>query len=203
MTRGRKPKHSHLKAVQGNAGKRAINHDEPQAASLTEVPLPPDWLSPIGIAMWERIAPWLVSSKILTDSDLANLEAYCAAYSRWRQAEEDIAGGGWSSTKPCGRANPTVYSSNAAPKPQPARAFRPCETQLGPAEVSPSGGAFQSHVQASPVRFFLVAATTSPGAYVPRECLPRCKLCRGRPADAHGDAALAPLLLALFVRRNK
>lgn len=94
MTRGRKPKHSHLKAVQGNAGKRAINHDEPQAASLTEVPLPPDWLSPIGIAMWERIAPWLVSSKILTDSDLANLEAYCAAYSRWRQAEEDIAKNG-------------------------------------------------------------------------------------------------------------
>lgn len=94
MTRGRKPKPSHLKAVQGNAGKRAINHDEPQGDEITEVPLPPEWLSPIGIEMWERIAPWLVSSKILTGSDLANLEAYCAAYSRWRLAEQDIAKNG-------------------------------------------------------------------------------------------------------------
>lgn len=91
MTRGRKPKPSHLKAVQGNPGKRAINHDEPQGDEITEVPLPPEWLSPIGIEMWEKIAPWLVSSKILTMSDLANLEAYCAAYARWREAEKDIA----------------------------------------------------------------------------------------------------------------
>ncbi|CAM3307637.1 phage terminase small subunit P27 family [Halomonas lysinitropha] len=94
MTRGRKPKPSHLKAVQGNAGKRAVNHDEPQGDEITEVPLPPEWLSPIGIELWEKIAPWLVSSKILTMSDLANLEAYCAAYSRWRLAEQDIAKNG-------------------------------------------------------------------------------------------------------------
>ncbi|MEL7893503.1 phage terminase small subunit P27 family [Vreelandella neptunia] len=91
MTRGRKPKPSHLKAVQGNAGKRAVNHDEPQGDELTEVPLPPDWLDPIGIQMWEKIGPWLVSSKILTGSDLSNLEAYCAAYARWRKAEAHIA----------------------------------------------------------------------------------------------------------------
>ncbi|MEQ7870736.1 phage terminase small subunit P27 family [Chromohalobacter salexigens] len=94
MTRGRKPKPSHLKAIQGNAGKRGINHDEPQAESLTEVPLPPEWLDPIGIEMWEKIAPWLVGSKILTDSDIPNLEVYCAAYARWRQAEKDIAKNG-------------------------------------------------------------------------------------------------------------
>lgn len=94
MTRGRKPKPSHLKAVQGNAGKRGINHDEPQADSLAEVPLPPKWLHPCGIQMWERVAPWLVGSKILSESDIPNLEAYCAAYARWRQAEEDIAKNG-------------------------------------------------------------------------------------------------------------
>lgn len=94
MTRGRKPKPSHLKAVQGNPGKRGINHDEPQADALVEVPLPPEWLHPYGIQMWEKIAPWLVSSKILSDSDIPNLEAYCAAYARWRQAEEDIAKNG-------------------------------------------------------------------------------------------------------------
>lgn len=94
MTRGRKPKPSHLKAVQGNAGKRAINHDEPEGEELLEVPLPPEWLHPYGIQMWERVAPWLTSSKILTTSDLPNLEAYCAAYARWRLAEEDIAKNG-------------------------------------------------------------------------------------------------------------
>ncbi|WP_252109064.1 MULTISPECIES: phage terminase small subunit P27 family [unclassified Halomonas] len=94
MTRGRKPKPSHLKAVQGNAGKRAVNHDEPQGEELLEVPLPPEWLSPIGIEMWERVAPWLIGSKILTGSDLHNLEAFCAAYSRWRLAEQDIAKNG-------------------------------------------------------------------------------------------------------------
>jgi P27 family predicted phage terminase small subunit len=83
MTRGRKPKPSHLKAVQGNAGKRGVNHDEPEGEELTEVPLPPDWLDPIGIQMWEKIGP-----------DLANLEAYCAAYARWRKAEADIAKNG-------------------------------------------------------------------------------------------------------------
>ncbi|MCT8514926.1 phage terminase small subunit P27 family [Chromohalobacter sp. TMW 2.2271] len=94
MTKGRKPKPTHLKAVQGNAGKRAINHDEPQADALTDVPLPPEWLDPVGIEMWEKVAPWLVSSKILTESDVPNLEAYCAAYARWRQAEKDIAKNG-------------------------------------------------------------------------------------------------------------
>ena len=49
MTRGRKSKPSHL--LQGNPGKRAINHDEPQGEELTEVPPPPDWLDPIGIQM--------------------------------------------------------------------------------------------------------------------------------------------------------
>lgn len=94
MTKGRKPKPTHLKAVQGNAGKRAINHDEPQADALTDVPLPPEWLDPVGIEMWEKVAPWLVSSKILTESDVPNLEAYCAAYARWRKAEKDIARNG-------------------------------------------------------------------------------------------------------------
>lgn len=118
MTRGRKPKPSHLKAVQGNAGKRAINHDEPVADSLTEVPPPPEWLSEIGVEMWERVGPWLVSSKILTDSDLANLEAYCAAYNRWRQAEENIAQHGLVVDSPMGGVvkNPACTVANEALK---------------------------------------------------------------------------------------
>lgn len=118
MTRGRKPKPSHLKAVQGNAGKRAINHDEPQADSLLEVPLPPEWLDPIGIQMWERVAPWLVSSKILTASDIPNLEAYCAAYARWRKAEGNIAVNGLVVDSPMGGVvkNPACTVANESLK---------------------------------------------------------------------------------------
>ncbi|WP_129138800.1 phage terminase small subunit P27 family [Modicisalibacter coralii] len=118
MTRGRKPKPSHLKAVQGNAGKRAINHDEPQADSLLEVPPPPEWLDPIGIQMWERVAPWLVSSKILTASDIPNLEAYCAAYARWRKAEENIAVNGLVVDSPMGGVvkNPACTVANESLK---------------------------------------------------------------------------------------
>lgn len=88
---GRKPKPTPLKLLQGNAGKRKLNEDEPQSDALSEVPEPSPWLSDMAKEAWTKLAPWLVGSKILTASDLHNLEAFCSAYSRWRLAEEDIA----------------------------------------------------------------------------------------------------------------
>jgi len=88
---GRKAKPTSLKLLQGNAGKRAINADEPQGNELKAVPQPPDWLADYAKEAWRKLAPWLVGAKILTASDLHNLEAFCSAYNRWRLAEEDIA----------------------------------------------------------------------------------------------------------------
>ena len=118
MTRGRKPKPSHLKAVQGNPGKRAVNQDEPQAESLTQTPEPPEWLSDLGQAAWLKLAPWLVGSKILTASDLHNLEAFCAAYSRWRLSEIDIAKNGLTVETPMGgiAKNPACTVANESLK---------------------------------------------------------------------------------------
>ena len=87
---GRKSKPTALKVLQGNAGKRKINAAEPEADTLSDAPIAPEWLDEIAKAMWDRTAQWLVGAKILTDQDLHNLEAFCMAYSRWREAETHV-----------------------------------------------------------------------------------------------------------------
>jgi len=91
---GRKPKPTQLKVIQGNAGKRKINQDEPLAETLDKVPSPPEWLPDLAREAWRKLAPWLVSAKILASSDLHNLEVFCCAYSTWREAVADIAKNG-------------------------------------------------------------------------------------------------------------
>jgi P27 family predicted phage terminase small subunit len=109
MTRGRKPKPTALKVVQGNAGKRKLNEDDPSPDALEDIPQPPEWLPELAITAWEKLAPWLVGSKILTGSDLHNLEAFCSAYSRWRDAEEHYA-----------KEGPVVEGATGGPVKNPA-----------------------------------------------------------------------------------
>ncbi|MNM21453.1 Phage terminase, small subunit [compost metagenome] len=91
---GRKAKPTALKVLQGNPGKRGLKKDAPAPPPLTEVPEPPEWLAdlgPWGVEAWEAVAPWLTRVGILTSADHHNLEAFCAAYQRWRMAEQEIA----------------------------------------------------------------------------------------------------------------
>lgn len=90
MPPGRPPKPTALKVIQGNAGKRKLNKNEPSPDALVVVPEPPEWFGPIAVAAWQQVAPWLVEAKILTSTDLHNLEAFCMAYQRWREAQDDI-----------------------------------------------------------------------------------------------------------------
>lgn len=87
---GRKPTPTRLKALAGNPGKRALNNHEPQTGALTDA-VAPDWLDPLGKAAWTFLCPRLIAAKVLTETDLHNLEAFCAAYSRWRRGEEQLA----------------------------------------------------------------------------------------------------------------
>ncbi|SDO72381.1 phage terminase, small subunit, putative, P27 family [Halomonas shengliensis] len=113
---GRKPKPSHLKAVQGNPGKRAVNHDEPQGDALTEAPPPPAWLDDNGRAAWLHHVEWLVRTKILTRSDLHLFETYCDAYATWRAAVEDVARNGLTVETAMGgiSKNPALTAKNEA-----------------------------------------------------------------------------------------
>lgn len=91
---GRKPKPTALKLLQGNPGKRALNKNEPSPDALADVPEPPEWLGEIAALIWRQVAPWLVESRILTLTDLHNLECFCMAYQRWREAQDDITKNG-------------------------------------------------------------------------------------------------------------
>ena len=84
---GRKAKPTELKLIQGNPGKRAINTAEPKGELLQHIPECPDWVPGEGQEAWRKLAPWLTKNRILTATDLHNLEAFCAAYGRWREAE--------------------------------------------------------------------------------------------------------------------
>lgn len=94
MPRGRNPKPTALKVLHGNPGKRKLPADEPKPPVVLDVPAAPEWMPEVAREKWRDIAGWLVSTRILTESDLHNLEAFCCAYARFREAEADIAKNG-------------------------------------------------------------------------------------------------------------
>lgn len=106
---GRRAKPTELKLIQGNPGKRAINLSEPKGEVLQHIPECPEWIPGEGQEAWKKLAPWLAKNKILTGTDLHNLEAFCAAYGRWREAEEIYAKDG-----------PVVIGATGGPVKNPA-----------------------------------------------------------------------------------
>ena len=87
--RGRKPKPTAQKKLAGNPGKRALNHDEPQFTTVTNID-PPDWLSERAATMWKMLIPELLREKVVALTDLHNVEAFCSAYDKWRMSEEAV-----------------------------------------------------------------------------------------------------------------
>jgi P27 family predicted phage terminase small subunit len=86
--RGRKPKPTHLKLLDGNPGKRTINSSEPQPK--LRPPTCPSHLCPPAKAEWKRLATQLTALRVLTELDRAALAAYCQAYGRWVEAEKKL-----------------------------------------------------------------------------------------------------------------
>ena len=88
-TRGRKPKPTALKVLEGNPGKRPLNEHEPVPPKVQLKC--PDWLLPEAKKEWKRLAPALEAMGVLTMADLMAFAGYCQAYARWREAEEFIS----------------------------------------------------------------------------------------------------------------
>ena len=86
--RGRKPKPTALKELEGNPGKRALNQHEPKPEK--KAPKCPVWLDPEAKKEWRRMAKQLEGLGILTEVDMAAFAGYCQAYARWKEAEEFI-----------------------------------------------------------------------------------------------------------------
>lgn len=86
--RGRKPKPTALKALEGNPGKRDLNQKEPKPEK--KAPRCPTWLEPEAKKEWRRMVNQLEQLGILTEVDMAAFAGYCQAYARWKEAEEFI-----------------------------------------------------------------------------------------------------------------
>jgi P27 family predicted phage terminase small subunit len=84
---GRKPKPTITKQLAGNPGKRALNKDEPKFGGTAKCP---PHLDAEAKKEWKRVSKELEAVGLLTTVDRAALAAYCAAWSRWVAAEENI-----------------------------------------------------------------------------------------------------------------
>lgn len=105
--RGRKPKPTALKVIEGNPGKRPLNHDEPQAAG--ELIEAPDDLSDDQRAIWEYAIAHAPKG-VLRMIDRDNLRAWVVAADLHRKATAEVQARGILSTGAEGQLvkNPAV-----------------------------------------------------------------------------------------------
>lgn len=88
-TRGRKPKPTNLKLVQGNPGKRAINKGEPKPPAGDAL-TPPSFLNAPAKVEWARVLGDLQRCGLVTTIDRAALAGYCQAYGTWTECDKAL-----------------------------------------------------------------------------------------------------------------
>lgn len=88
VQRGRKPKPTALKELEGNPGGRPLNKKEPKPNR--KAPRCPSWLEEEAKREWKRMGKILEQMGILTEMDMTAFAGYCQAYARWKEAEEFI-----------------------------------------------------------------------------------------------------------------
>ena len=86
---GRKPKPIARRIQAGNPGRRRLNTAAPSYRKLVAVAVP-GWLSGEAAQMWDSLVPQLCSQGVLESTDLHNVEIFCLAYARMREAERHI-----------------------------------------------------------------------------------------------------------------
>ena len=90
--RGRKPKPTRLKVLEGNPGLRPLNDSEPEPEILTRAPHCPKRFGANSEAAkeWRRVTKTLVDTGIITELDTKLLEIYCDAYETYLAAADSI-----------------------------------------------------------------------------------------------------------------
>jgi phage terminase small subunit len=83
MQRGRKPKPTHLKLVEGNPGHRALPEDEP---TVSGDPVRPKWLKGRPSALWDEV---LAFAYWLTVADSYKLAAWCDRQADFEKSRKD------------------------------------------------------------------------------------------------------------------
>jgi P27 family predicted phage terminase small subunit len=85
---GHNRKPTAVKELQGNAGHRKPNADEPKPELGT--PEKPKGMSKAASREWDRIVPALMSLGVLTVVDGKALAGYCDAYAYWELARKEM-----------------------------------------------------------------------------------------------------------------
>jgi len=86
--KGRKPKPTKLKVIQGTFRKDRANPDEPVPEN--KIPSPPDFLNADALQEWGRMSEKLYQLGMLAEIDRGIFAAYCQAFGRWAEAERLI-----------------------------------------------------------------------------------------------------------------
>lgn len=86
--KGRRPKPSVVRKLEGNPGKRAMNKQEPKAAA--GVPKCPEHLKGVARTEWKRIILELAEMKVLSRVDRAELTLCCSAWGMYVKACQKI-----------------------------------------------------------------------------------------------------------------
>ena len=87
--RGRKPKTTAQRRLEGNPGKRRLNDEEPKPPTPTEeFDEPPPELAEhaTAAAEWRRLAPMLRAVRVITEADRSALVALCMEWGRYLDA---------------------------------------------------------------------------------------------------------------------
>jgi P27 family predicted phage terminase small subunit len=88
MTRGRKPKPTAIRLLQGKAGHRPINELEPHPEP--KIPPCPEHLSPAARIEWDYITTELEPLGVLARLDKSVLAGYCSEFAAWAECETFI-----------------------------------------------------------------------------------------------------------------
>jgi P27 family predicted phage terminase small subunit len=104
--RGRPPTPAHLRAIDGNPGKRAIDTAAPPAAPLIQLVEPPEYMTPRGKDAWRALQGELAKVVGLSALDLMAFEGLCEAYGRYRLAREALI-----TPTPAGDVITTTYTT--------------------------------------------------------------------------------------------
>lgn len=90
--RGRKPKPTALKVLEGIPGKRPLPANEPKPARPDALTAP-RYLDRLGREAWRTIVPELDSLGLLTILDAPAISRWCDLWSRWRRARLKLRDG--------------------------------------------------------------------------------------------------------------
>ena len=86
MAKGRKKIPTKLKELRGTTRKDRMVENEMVVALVSELPDPPEWLSPIGQSEWTKVCSELYGKQMLHQIDLRLIESYCNAMSLHAQS---------------------------------------------------------------------------------------------------------------------